>query len=141
MTSRGIDVLDEAECRLLLSQQSVGRVGVKLGDRLAILPVYYALYEGDVVFRTDPGTKLNAAVLRTQVAFEVDDPGPPRPWSVLVLGHAAEIRLVGEQMGALAHLGYEWPTGERGRLVRIRTEELTGRRLRPAASKPTASQT
>ena len=56
VTSRGIEILAEGECRLLLGQRSLGRVGVKLGDDIVVLPVYYALHEGDIVFCTDPGT-------------------------------------------------------------------------------------
>ena len=35
------------------------------------MPVNYALLDDEVVFRTDPGTKLSAALMRTMVAFEV----------------------------------------------------------------------
>ena len=73
MTHEGIDVLDRSECYTLLRTQRLGRVGVKLANELLILPVYYALLEDDIVFRTSPGTKLDAAVLRTTVAFEVDN--------------------------------------------------------------------
>src|SRR5262245_15077327 len=111
MTRHGIEILDEAECRVLLRDRSLGRVGVKLADDLVILPVYYALLEGDVVFRTDPGTKLNAALLGTRVAFEVDSASPP--WSVLVRGRAKEIRETHEEIAARARLGHDWPAGER----------------------------
>ncbi len=127
MTSRGMEILAEGECRLLLGQRSLGRVGVKLGDDIVVLPVYYALHEGDIVFRTDPGTKLSAAVLGTRVAFEIDSSSPP--WSVLVVGHAQEIRDEAEQQAVRAHLGHDWPAGVRDHLVRIRGERVTGRRL------------
>ncbi len=82
--------LDVAECYTLLRSRTLGRVAVKLADDLVILPVYYALLEDDIVFRTAPGTKLDAAVLKTRVAFETDGASPG--WSVLVRGHASEIR-------------------------------------------------
>ena len=43
MTSRGIEILNEAECRQLLAQRSLGRVGVTLCDQIVVLPVYYAV--------------------------------------------------------------------------------------------------
>lgn len=131
MTSQGLDVLDEAECYILLRSRSLGRVGVHLADDLVILPVYYALLDDDIVFRTSPGTKLNAAVVGTRVAFEVDNASPG--WSVLVVGHASEIREHEQQVAARTKLGYDWPAGERDRLVRIRAERVTGRRLPPGS--------
>jgi len=130
MSSKGIETLDEAECKLLLRDRTLGRVGVKLGDDLVVLPVYYAMLDGDVVFRTDPGTKLSAAVLGTRVAFEVDNASPP--WSVLVRGHAHEIRDQEAKVAARARLGHDWPAGERDEIVRIEIERITGRRLRGA---------
>jgi nitroimidazol reductase NimA-like FMN-containing flavoprotein (pyridoxamine 5'-phosphate oxidase superfamily) len=127
MSSRGIEILDDDECRNLLRQRSLGRVGVRIADDLVILPVYYAVYDDDVVFRTDAGTKLNAALLETVVAFEVDNASPP--WSVLVRGHAHEVRDHTAKIGARARLGDDWPAGERDILVRISIDRITGRRL------------
>jgi nitroimidazol reductase NimA-like FMN-containing flavoprotein (pyridoxamine 5'-phosphate oxidase superfamily) len=132
MTSRGIEVLNEAESRMLLPQRSLGRIGVKIGDDIVVLPVYYAVHDGDIVFRTDPGTKLNAAVLGTQVAFEIDSGGSP-PWSVLVIGHAEEVRDLVQAQAARTQLGHDWPAGDRENVVRIRTERVTGRRLHGTA--------
>jgi hypothetical protein len=42
----------------------------------SILPVNYALLDDDVVFRTDPGSKLLAALMKVLFAFEVDDADP-----------------------------------------------------------------
>jgi nitroimidazol reductase NimA-like FMN-containing flavoprotein (pyridoxamine 5'-phosphate oxidase superfamily) len=128
MTSRGLDVLDEAECERLLDTTHFGRIVTKLGDTLAALPVFYAMDRNDVVFRTDPGTKLMAAVLHVQVAFEVDDEA--EGWSVLVVGHCDEVRSRREAERALGALDAYWPSGERARVVRIRPERVTGRRLR-----------
>ena len=128
MTDQGIEVLDRTECYGLLRDRRLGRVAVSLTDELVILPVYYALLEDDIVFRTGAGTKLNAALLRTRVAFEVDHDEPG--WSVLVTGHAREVRDQAEQASARARLGEGWPAGQRECIVRIRAEKITGRRLR-----------
>jgi nitroimidazol reductase NimA-like FMN-containing flavoprotein (pyridoxamine 5'-phosphate oxidase superfamily) len=121
--------LDEADCRLRLRSRTLGRVAVKLADDLVIFPVYYAVMDDDVVFRTAPGTKLSAAVLKTKVAFEVDGAAPG--WSVLVRGHAEQIHEHDQQVRARSLLGSDWPAGERDHLVRIRCEKITGRSLLP----------
>ena len=129
MTSRGLDHIEADDCVDLLRRNSFGRVGVRIADEPIILPVYYAVIDGDVVFRTDPGTKLIAAVLETRVAFEVDDPNDG--WSVLVVGHAHELRSPSLAMtNAQTRLHDFWPPGERERLVRIAIEKITGRRVR-----------
>ena len=110
--------LDPADCYVLLRGRTLGRVAVKIAEDLVILPVYYAVMDDDIVFRTAPGTKLNAAVLKTKVAFEVDGASPG--WSVLVRGHAEELRDHDSQVKARACLGNDWPAGERDQLVRIR---------------------
>jgi uncharacterized protein len=133
MTSRGLDVLDAAECERLLDATHFGRIVTRLGDVVAAFPVFYATVGKDIVFRTDPGTKLMAAVLRSQVAFEIDDAN--EGWSVLAVGHCEEVRLHGDVDRALSALEAYWPGGERARVVRIRPERTTGRRLRrPDAS-------
>ena len=100
MTSRGLDVIETEGCYELLRRQSFGRVGMKLADDPIILPVYYACFDDAIVFRTDPGTKLIAAVLETRVAFEVDD--VEVGWSVLAIGRAHEVRSASPDMTGAA---------------------------------------
>ena len=127
MTSDDLEVIDRAECDLLLRGRTLGRVGVKIADNLVILPVFYAVLDDEIVFRTAPGTKLDAAVLGTRVAFEVDGTAPG--WSVLVSGHAREITDAKELEHARTRLGGDWPAGERERLVAISLDDVSGRRL------------
>jgi hypothetical protein len=131
MTSEGLDILELDECYALLRTQSLGRVAVRIAEEITILPVFYGLLGDDVVFRTGPGTKLDAAVLGTKVAFEIDcgSQGGEPGWSVLVSGHAHELREPREQSEAHAAVGDAWPAGERQRFVRITAEKVTGRRL------------
>lgn len=127
MTSQDLEIIDPAECDILLRSRTLGRVGVKIAEELLILPVFYAVLDDDIVFRTAPGTKLGAAVMGTKLTFEVDATAPG--WSVLVIGHAREITDLTEQQHARTRLGSDWPAGEREHLVAIRAEKVTGRRL------------
>jgi uncharacterized protein len=139
MSNRGLDVLPRDECNSLLHQADFGRVIAKIGDTISALPVFYAIADDDIVFRTDPGTKLAAAVLHTRVTFEVDDRA--EGWSVMVVGFCDEVRAPAAVADALEMLGDRWPESERQRVVRIHPERITGRRLRIAArpSPPTTN--
>ena len=135
MTSRGLEILSRDECLELLRAHSFGRVAVQIGETPAILPVNYALLDDEVVFRTDPGTKLSAALMRMMVAFEVDeaDRASGTGWSVLVVGFSEEIRDRATRARVDA-LGLEpWATDGPDFVVHIRTRTITGRRL-PAGS-------
>jgi nitroimidazol reductase NimA-like FMN-containing flavoprotein (pyridoxamine 5'-phosphate oxidase superfamily) len=131
VTSRGLEILGPDECLRLLRTQSLGRVGVRIGESPTVLPVNYALLDDDVVFRTDPGTKLSAALMKVLVAFEVDeaDAATRTGWSVVVVGYCEEIRdrATRERVDAL---GLDtWATEGRDFVVRIRTRDMTGRRV------------
>lgn len=128
MSNRGLEVISRSECERLLETHSFGRVVVKIGDELAALPVWYGVVESDMVFRTDPGTKPAAAVLHTRVAFEIDD--KDECWSVLASGFAEEVRSPADHDALFERLATCWPTGERQRIVRIRTDRMSGRRLK-----------
>ena len=133
MKTASIEILHEADCIALLRDQTLGRVGVLHGRELLVLPVYYAVLDDKIVFRTAPGAKLDAAVLGMNVAFEVDESVQPG-WSVLVHGRAQEVRSEEEQTKVRACLGHHWPAGERERLIAIRIERISGRRLHFAVS-------
>jgi uncharacterized protein len=128
MTSRGLEILTRDECEQLLDARSFGRVVTRIGDTISAFPVYYVIEDGDITFRTYPGTKLAAAVLRTRVTFEIDDEA--EGWSVMVVGHAEEVRDTARRSAALEHLANKWPEGERENVVKIHIEAVTGRRLK-----------
>jgi hypothetical protein len=131
LTNEGLELLTEEECVTLLAPGGVGRVGVTIAGLPVIMPVNYAYVDGEVVFRTGEGTKLNAATQRAVVAFEVDafDAGSAAGWSVLVIGRSSVVTDPTE----LAHLDdYEitpWAGGLRNNYVRLRPELITGRRI------------
>jgi nitroimidazol reductase NimA-like FMN-containing flavoprotein (pyridoxamine 5'-phosphate oxidase superfamily) len=131
MTSRGLQRLSEDECHARLASTHLGRIGLRIGESPAILPVNYAMLGSDVVFRTDPGSKLSAALMGLQVAFEIDgDSGEgDGEWSVLVVGYAEEIRDTAT-LARVDALGLEpWVEGHRDNVVRISTKRITGRRI------------
>jgi nitroimidazol reductase NimA-like FMN-containing flavoprotein (pyridoxamine 5'-phosphate oxidase superfamily) len=132
MSGYGLQEIDRAECDALLRSARVGRVAVDTGDRPAILPVRYAILDGDVVFRTAPGDKLLAALLHRTVPFEVDEHHDEEHtgWSVLVVGPAEEI-VHPDEVARCEALGLEpWAGEARDRWVRVRAEHVTGRRVR-----------
>src|SRR5687768_3989902 len=94
-------VLDEHECWELLRTQEVGRLAVAIANRPDIFPVNYVVDHATIVFRTDEGTKLAAAVLGEAVAFEVDAEVTGEAWSVVIKGQAVEIERMYELFDAL----------------------------------------
>jgi len=119
------------ECRSLLSQRHLGRIGLVDRDGPLILPVNYVFYRLLIVFRTDPGSKLDAAIRGARVAFEVDatDEASRTGWSVLVRGVATEVTEA-EDLARLQALPlYPWAPGVRGHYVRITPSSVSGRRI------------
>ena len=103
-----------------------------------IFPVNYALHEGAVVFRTDPGSKLDAIAGGARVAFEVDavDEGSRTGWSVVVRGQAAEVSEPADLDRLHGLPLYPWAPGAKARYVGIRPVSITGRRIAMPADLP-----
>jgi nitroimidazol reductase NimA-like FMN-containing flavoprotein (pyridoxamine 5'-phosphate oxidase superfamily) len=124
--------LDPEECRARLFTHGVGRLAVSTPDGPAIIPVYYAVVEGAVVFRTAPGAT-PALAAGTEVAFEVDriDEALSQGWSVLVVGRAEYVTdpVAARHLADRARSG-PWAGGDRELWVRIDPERVTGRRIR-----------
>jgi nitroimidazol reductase NimA-like FMN-containing flavoprotein (pyridoxamine 5'-phosphate oxidase superfamily) len=126
-----IQVLDESRCWDLLRAEEVGRIAVAIANHPDIFPINYVVDHGTIVFRTNEGTKLAAAVLGAGVAFEVDgyDRDAGEAWSVVVKGRAKEIsQLLGRFEAADLPL-FPWHAGEKHCFVRIEPEQVTGRRF------------
>lgn len=126
-----MEVLSREECLELLRGVPIGRVGMVAGGVPVIVPVNFALLGDDVVFRTGTGSKLIAAVERSLLSLEADavDPVTRTGWSVLVTGGAAEITRPDEIAAADALELDSWVAGRR-RYIRVRSESVSGRRLR-----------
>jgi nitroimidazol reductase NimA-like FMN-containing flavoprotein (pyridoxamine 5'-phosphate oxidase superfamily) len=127
-----VEGLSRDECMALLDTATVGRVGVSVGAIPAVLPVNYVMDGDAIVFRTVPGTKLDAALTNAVVAFEADDFDwrHETGWSVLVRGIAREVT----DEHALARVRRlplrSWAfDGDADRFVRVDAELVTGRRI------------
>jgi nitroimidazol reductase NimA-like FMN-containing flavoprotein (pyridoxamine 5'-phosphate oxidase superfamily) len=131
MTDRLL-VLAEDECRRLLARGHLGRIGLVEEDRPVILPVNYVFDDGVVFFQSTRGSKLEAALAGRWVAFEIDaiDPVYHGGFSVLVYG-PAEVVDSDAEVARLEELPLRpwWPEA-RDRWIRIRVEQISGRRLR-----------
>jgi nitroimidazol reductase NimA-like FMN-containing flavoprotein (pyridoxamine 5'-phosphate oxidase superfamily) len=127
----GLEVLSEPECLRLLESADLGRVAVSIGALPAVFPVNYRFVDGVVLFKTAEGTKLNAALRNSVVAFEVDaaDRQYHEGWSVMAIGTAKE---VGEAESAryATVSPRPWATGQRDRLIAIDVQFVSGRRIR-----------
>jgi uncharacterized protein len=126
----GLEVLGEHECLRLLETGRIGRIAFCQGAVPSVLPVAYALVGGEVMFFTGTGTKLNAALQALSVAFEVDqiDVHNKSGWSVLVVGKASTASPASTARAEAVGL-YPWAAGPRHHLVRIRAEQISGRRI------------
>lgn len=132
---RGSEVLELPECRRLLAlgarEGRHGHLGIADDVAPTVLPVNYAMHDLDIVILVGEG--LFQRIDEQLVAFQVD--GITRagslglhevtPWSVLVQGLAMEepVLAVGRQdpVVEVAEPGH--------RVIRIRTDVVTGRRL------------
>ena len=126
----GVTMLDASVCWLLLRSTEVGRIAVSVADHPDIFPINFVVDHDTVVFRTAEGSKLAAAVISPNVAFEADgyEPDSGEAWSVVVKGRAQEIKgfdFVEETAFPL----FPWQAGPKHRFVRIVPEDISGRRF------------
>jgi len=123
----GLYELDREECFRLVASHSIGRIAVALpGQSPFVVPVNYVLDVEMIVFRSDPGTKVDVAS-QHPVSFQVDyfDPVSRSGWSVLLQGTAAEV-----SHDEISHLDLEsWVGGDKAHWVRVVPVVVTGRRI------------
>ena len=127
-TTGALEELSHEECMQLVKSRSVGRIAVGRDRRAPlVVPVNYIIDGDAIVFRTDPGTKLDA-LRHEPVSFQVDaiDPFHRTGWSVLVEGEAYEA-----VHWEVDHLVVDaWAGGQKRHWVRIRPTAVRGRRIR-----------
>jgi len=123
--------LTRSECFELLASAPLGRVAVTDDLGPVVFPVSFVLDRHTVVFRTEAGTKLDAAGRGSRVCFEADgiDVAALAGWSVIVRGEITEVTEESE-LARLRELPLRvWAVGPRNHYVRILPAVLTGRRI------------
>jgi nitroimidazol reductase NimA-like FMN-containing flavoprotein (pyridoxamine 5'-phosphate oxidase superfamily) len=125
--------LGRDDCLGLLRDEAIGRVALTARALPVVLPVNFALLEGDIVWRSAQGTKLNDASTGFVVAFEVDhyEPDHKQGWSVMVQGLAHVITEADELQRARMLPLESWALeAEADRYVCLVPNIVTGMRIR-----------
>lgn len=134
LDEQGLEVLSDENCWELLDDEPIGRIVFVADGQPMALPVTFAVEDGDIVFSTAEGSKLDVAQRKpgAKVAFEVDDYDREtrRGWSVLVKGTLHPVLEHGEA-GQLDREGPEaWADAvDRPQWLRIEAEAISGRRV------------
>jgi len=126
----GLEILDRRACFDLLATVAIGRLAYVAGRVPRVIPLNVSLDGDRVLFRLSTGNALAAIESGQLVTLKVDDFDPLTccGWSVTVRGVATEIPAV-----VAAHAGtgcHSWLRGSVGRVFRLPTGEVEGRRLR-----------
>jgi len=132
-----LDVMFRAECLDLLAARDYGRLGLVEGGQPVVLPINYALDGEHIVFRTGGGGgKFNTLVRGARAALEIDDidPATHAGWSVLATGRVSEVESGAERERLERDCGLmPWAPGDRSHWMVMTTDQVTGRRIGPAA--------
>lgn len=125
--------IDPQECLELLQARQLGRLAYSDADGPVILPLNYALQDGDVMVATSAYSELARFGSIGPVAFEVDDIDyfNQSGWSVLVRGRA-EVLQYDDLPADVDDRPKPWAAGVRSMVIRITPRSITGRRLSPA---------
>ena len=127
--ARDLEEMEREECLVLLRSFTVGRVAIATASgAVLVVPVNYVVDDEAIIFRSDPGEKLDHLDDRP-ASFQIDflDPYHRSGWSVLVQG-VAYIADPDE----VAHLDMvSWAGGDKAHWVRVVPARITGRRLSP----------
>jgi len=134
--------LDRDECLELLGRATIGCVVLSVDCIPVAVPVNFWLVDGDAVFATDVGSKLDAAIRGHVVSVEADDVEGVyhTGWSVLLTGVAQVItdpETIKRTMCSLQ----PWAPGNHPFLVRVPSTLISGRRLTWGATSTTPTPT
>lgn len=129
----GLEHLTSDECYALLAEDEIGRLAVVDGSTPQLFPVNYVLDGRTIVFRTDPGTKLDRAS-HGRATFEIDsfDRASRSGWSVVAFGRLEEVtKYDSRTFERVKALGVDPWAGEKQHWMRLLVERVSGRRLAP----------
>lgn len=124
--------LSKDTCEELLHSEVLGRLGVIIDGRPQVFPVTYVFDGEALIFPSNDGTKMHAALAWPSVGFEIDgmETHGLSGWSVMVQGAAEEITDPAEIRRAAELSTASFRGGEHVRWIRIVPSEMTGRRIR-----------
>ena len=124
-----VDELSHEESWELLASQELGRLAYRLIDEVFIVPLNFTVDGRRLLFRTASGSKLLAAALHSDVAFEIDWYDERTAWSVVARGH---LRKLGEDEAHRADaLGLtSWLPTPQDDVIELLPDVVTGRRFR-----------
>ncbi len=124
--------LSQADCETLLRSGVVGRLALSTPDGPHVIPINYSVVDDAIIVRTSPYSLLGTYGRDSRVAFEIDqlDYDDHSGWSVVARGRAAFVTDAAE----IAHIKalwqpHPWAAGSREMHLRLRWDELSGRRL------------
>ena len=126
-----LKALSPEECLELLQRAAVGRIGYCVDGMAIILPVNFAVLDGDIVFCTAKGSKLSWLSLRGRLSFQADESRNTdrEGWSVLVHGVAREVTDPNELEILRRAAVRSWLHSPAEHWVRIRIDTISGRAL------------
>lgn len=131
----GLQVLQLDDCLERLRTAPVGRLAFMLDGEIAVLPVNHVVRGVDIYFRTAGDSKIQAAVDRDRVAFQVDDydADTRTGWSVLAHGTASIVADAADAQELARIARAPWVPGDPRSMtwVRVRTMSVTGRAIGP----------
>ena len=131
-----MEILPTDECWRLLAASPIGRIAMTGAGGPEIFPINIAVSGESIVFRTDPGSKLDLLTADPRVAVEVDGIDLERRdgWSVVVTGRVEE--LGGDDLLAAQDLGLQpWTIGDKARWFRLVPLQVSGRGIGLRASR------
>jgi len=131
--SENVLTLSDEDCWSLLRTHNLGRLAIVIEDRPRIFPVTYAAAEDTVVFRTQPGAKLQHGP-GSAACFEIDDydQGTSIAWSVMVVGVLKDITDANDELSRrLRRLDVEpVAPGQKLHWLALNADEVSGRSFR-----------
>ena len=130
-----VEELLPVACLRLLTTQTVGRLAIRDQQGIDVFPVNYVVTDGEIFFRSGPGTKMVRLTAAPEVTFEADGEEEGRLWSVVVRGVAERLGRDDQiQSSRVEAVSTSHPT-EKFNYVRIRPLKISGRRFAPTASR------
>ena len=125
-------VMDQAECLDLLTEHQVGRVAYCDDRGPVVLPVNYVVDQDTILIQISPHSNLAGRLRGAPASFELDefDAYTKTGWSVLVRGRASYVEHA--DLPPDKNRPHAWAEGQRTLLVRITSDDVSGRRLLPA---------